>query len=366
MNLLRLAAVPCFVVAAFSPLAAESVPVQLSCGMEARPGHNAMFAVDGDEGTWFATQRGVKAGECFTVIFNEPMRVEKLSVLTGYADGRERLAEGAIEVSEDGAAFTEAANLTDGAVSVAGPGRVLKAVRLRVLADAGALVLREFRAGDAPLAPAGVVRAAREVGGTTVMFRGDASQFSGEEQKQLTAFLEQCATLCGDKIGEMAKRLDSPWEDVPKTIVVVYKTDPRGVPGYALGNCLTLNTQWVLHNREESVGMFIHELSHVVQRYPGGNPGWLVEGLADLIRYELSPADDVWVRRTDAIDPKHSDYRHAYGEAAKFLAWIQKTHAPGLEGKLSRAMHDGKYRDELWTEIAGKDLAALWSEYRGE
>jgi hypothetical protein len=68
----------------------------------------------------------------------------------------------------------------------------------------------------------------------------------------------------------------------------------------------------------------------------------------------------------EAIDPKKSDYKHAYSEAAKFLAWVQKTYAPALEGKLSRAMQEGKFRDAFWAEVTGKDLEALWREYRGE
>ena len=111
---------------------------------------------------------------------------------------------------------------------------------------------------------------------------------------------------------------------------------------------------------------FLQDRPAILQRYPRGNPGWLVEGLSDLIRYEMSPPEDAWVRRLEAIDSKKSDYQRAYSEAAKFLAWVKKTSAPALAGQLSRAMQEGKFREAFWAEVTGKDLDTLWREYRGE
>jgi hypothetical protein len=354
-----------------SALAAEPIPVHLATNLEPRMGRTAVFAVDGDDATYFASRRAPKADEYFAVTLDAPALVARLSVATGKSDGSERLADGALEISEDGNAFTEIARLKDGTADAAVPPRAIKAIRVRVLKDGTEpFTLRELRVSDAPFAPAGVVKNTRqlgsEFGGATISFLGDATLLAGDEQTKLTAFLEKAGAIYVGQLAEMARRLDTPWERVPKSLVVTYKAETgKGVPAYASGNTITLNTAWVLRDPADSVGMFTHELSHVVQQYRPGNPGWLVEGLADLIRYELSPPSDAWVQRLERIDPKRSDYKHAYSEAAKFLAWVQKSYAPGLEGKLSRPMHDGKFRDELWAEITGKDLAALWSEYQG-
>lgn len=40
---------------------------------------------------------------------------------------------------------------------------------------------------------------------------------------------------------------------------------------------------WV-KSQPNDFGMVVHELTHLVQRYPPGSPGWLVEGIADYIR----------------------------------------------------------------------------------
>ncbi len=330
-----------------------------------------MFVVDGDESTYLATRQPPKKEQYFAVTFDEPTTVGALSVITGKNDTKERLASGVLEVSEDGTTFTQAAEFKDGGASAPAPAKPIKTLRVRVTADGTeTLTLREIKVGDAKLAPVGRVDVTRdlpaELGGGTLHFLGDATLLSGDVQKTLTAFLEKASGLYSEKLPEMLKRMQVPVERIPRRLVVAYKSDTgRGVPAYALGDSLTLNTDFVRKNLEESSGMFIHEFSHVVQGYPNGNPGWLVEGLADLIRLELSPPNDVWVKRTRAIDPKRSDYKHAYGEAARFLEWIQGKYAPDLEGKLNTVMHERKWRDELWTEWTGKDLATLWAEYQG-
>ena len=352
--------------------AAQSVAVHLSTSLEGRPGRTPLWAVDGDLTSSYGTRQPPKKDDHFTITFDAPTQLSTVEVITGTGEGRGRLEDGALEASEDGTTFTELARLKDGTATSAAPESPVKAIRLHVLSDAkDGLILRELRSSEITFEPAGRVQAEQKLGAEfgeeTIRFLGDASLLTGAAQAKLTAFLRTAATIYTTKLGEMVKRLDTPWAAVPKSLLVIYKADTgRGVPAYALGNTITLNITHVLNNPADSTGMFTHELSHVVQQYRGGNPGWLVEGIADLIRYELSEPGDAWLLRVQAIDPKQSDYKHAYGEAAKFLAWVQKTHAPGLESKLSRAMHDGKFHDGLWVEITGKDLASLWAEYQGD
>ncbi len=355
---------------AVSAQAAEPLTVHLSSDLDTRPGRVAMFVVDGDESTYLATRQPPRKDQYFTIGLDAPTKVGALSVATGKGDTKERLAAGVLEISEDGTTFTQVAEFKDGAAAAPAPEKPVKAVRVRVTADGTeSLTLREVRLGEVKLAPVGRVDVTKELsadlGGGTLHFLGDATLLSGDVQTTLTAFLEKASGLYAEKLPEMLKRMEVPPERIPRRLVVAYKTETgRGIPAYALGDSLTLNTDFVRRNLEESVGMFIHEFSHVVQGYPGGNPGWLVEGLADLIRLELSAPNDVWVRRTRAIDPKKSDYKHAYGEAARFLEWIQNKYVPGLEGKLNTVMHDRKWKDELWMEWSGKDLATLWAEYQ--
>jgi hypothetical protein len=104
--------------------------------------------------------------------------------------------------------------------------------------------------------------------------------------------------------------------------------------------------------------MVVHELTHVVQAYPPGGPGWLVEGIADYIRIvKFEP---------QAPRPKLTrlaSYKDAYKTTAMFLEWIEKQHTPDLVVKMNAALRAGAYRDELWKELTGKTLDKLWADY---
>jgi hypothetical protein len=106
--------------------------------------------------------------------------------------------------------------------------------------------------------------------------------------------------------------------------------------------------------------MVIHELTHVVQAYQGdGNPGWLVEGVADYIRLtHFEPQ-----ARRPRIDPAKASYRDAYKTTAIFLEWAEKNYDRELVKELNRAMRAGSYRPELFQERTGKSVDELWAAF---
>ena len=134
--------------------------------------------------------------------------------------------------------------------------------------------------------------------------------------------------------------------------------DPKmkGV-AHAVRDRITISADFVRAHPDD-FGMVIHELTHVVQSYPAGGPGWLVEGIADYIRIvHFEPG---------APRPKLTrlaSYKDAYKTAAMFLEWIEVKHKPGLVKELNAILRQGTYRDECWTELTGKSVADLWSEF---
>ena len=108
-------------------------------------------------------------------------------------------------------------------------------------------------------------------------------------------------------------------------------------------------------------GMVIHEVTHVVQHYThGGNrPSWLVEGIADYVRWENweKPA----ARRR--INPLKAKYTNGYSDTARFLSWVEKSHDKDLVLKLNAALRQNTYNDELFKTYSGKDLSALWNDF---
>ena len=84
----------------------------------------------------------------------------------------------------------------------------------------------------------------------------------------------------------------------------------------ASGNTIEMSAKRVAVLPEDSRGVVIHELVHVVQAYPGGSEGWLTEGIADYLRcavFESMPLADF--PRPD----KERGYLDSYKVAAGFL-----------------------------------------------
>src|SRR5437773_1777157 len=67
--------------------------------------------------------------------------------------------------------------------------------------------------------------------------------------------------------------------------------------------------------RPDDVGAIVHETAHVVQHYQSQhNPSWLVEGIADYVRYfKFEPG------KLGRIDSEHARYNGSYGITATFL-----------------------------------------------
>jgi hypothetical protein len=129
---------------------------------------------------------------------------------------------------------------------------------------------------------------------------------------------------------------------------------------------VTVSTQWIesqLKRPEwnQAVGSVIHELVHVVQQYKTrGNPGWLVEGIADYFRwYHFEPS----AHRPQLRNPAKAKYTDSYQTTAGFLEYVVKNHDHELVVKLNAAMRQGQYHRDLWKEYTGMTAQELWNEY---
>ncbi len=113
------------------------------------------------------------------------------------------------------------------------------------------------------------------------------------------------------------------------------------------------------------LGAVVHELVHVAQQYRGRrggarNPGWLVEGIPDYIRwflYEPKPTG------TRPRNPDQASYTNSYRITAGFLNYVIHKHDKDLIVKLNAAMRQGKYSPDLWKECTGKTIDDLWKDY---
>ncbi|HVV70253.1 MAG TPA: basic secretory protein-like protein, partial [Verrucomicrobiae bacterium] len=150
----------------------------------------------------------------------------------------------------------------------------------------------------------------------------------------------------------------------PKAFSITIK-DMDGVAGTSDAS-VEVSAEWIrsqLRRSEwnEAVGSIIHELVHVVQQYKtSGNPGYLVEGIADYLRwFHFEPVD----RRPKLRNPARARLSDSYKTTAGFLEYVVKNHDHELVVKLNAAMRQGRFSSGIWKDCTGLTADQLWAEY---
>lgn len=149
----------------------------------------------------------------------------------------------------------------------------------------------------------------------------------------------------------------------PKEIKLTFKKT-LNVPAYASGGEITINGDWIAKHPDD-LGMVVHELTHVIQQYPGARttPGWLVEGIADYIRWwRYEPELHAGPGRTKP-NPDTAKYTDAYRTTAVWLAWASKKYDMRLVPALDKAMRDREDPMPLFEKVTGKNADDLWKEF---
>jgi Peptidase of plants and bacteria len=171
---------------------------------------------------------------------------------------------------------------------------------------------------------------------------------------------------------EAAKKLVIEWHPIiadmlqtegfvpAKEVKLVFQKN-RKSPAATGGSTIYISANHVKQHPDD-YGMVVHELVHVLQRYPKFNKEnwWLVEGIADYVRfYRYEPNT-----RLPPISSAKASYRDGYKTSARFLAWIEKRHDKDIITQLNLALRKGEYRPELFQEWTGKGVDELWVDFR--
>jgi hypothetical protein len=153
-------------------------------------------------------------------------------------------------------------------------------------------------------------------------------------------------------------RCDDSVRPLPPVVTLYFEKEMRGV-AYASRGELHISANWV-RSHPHDFGMVVHELTHLVQRYPRNRgAGWLVEGIADYVRlHHFEP--EIPRPRIDFTKAKHTD---SYKTTAAFLIWLKGKYGADLVPKLNAALRGGNYSDALFKDLTGKELAQLWSDF---
>jgi hypothetical protein len=164
------------------------------------------------------------------------------------------------------------------------------------------------------------------------------------------------------------------WQPIDQ-VTLRFRTDMGGTPASAAGGRVNLNAGWFRRELErEALGAVVHELVHVVQSYgrvrrdnPNATrmPGWLVEGIADYIRWFLYEPET----RGAEITPRNlarARFDASYRITGNFLDWVTREHDPDLVRKLNAAARAGRYHEGLWQEFTGmtaQELGDAWKAW---
>ena len=117
----------------------------------------------------------------------------------------------------------------------------------------------------------------------------------------------------------------------------------------------------------EAIGSIVHETAHVVQQYHGHGPSWLVEGVADHVRwFKYEPqshgADIVWMRTLGEGFSPH--YDASYRVSANFLNWVSENYDSKIVAELNADLRDGNYTNDFWKRHTEKTVQELGDEWK--
>jgi len=189
--------------------------------------------------------------------------------------------------------------------------------------------------------------------------------FDTSETPDLQPWVEaRLRPVCEQWYPKIAAMLPSVGYTAPRRMSITFRKDMRGVAATS-GTRIVCAGDWFRRNLAgEAAGAVVHELVHVVQRYDrvrGGqpNPGWLVEGVADYIRwFHFEPPG-----QRPRPNPATAHYTDSYRTTAAFLNFVAETSGGEIIQELNAAMREGRYTEGLWKEATGKTVDVLWADY---
>jgi hypothetical protein len=307
--------------------------------------HIRQFAFDGNADTYFASKENPKASEHFTLAFDRPVELKSVAVKTGKPEGGDRLEAGLLEVSEDGERFEELGKFVDGSASAKSAGRRVKAIRVKPSADMDhPLAIREFTIESEP--PVMTFKYPVEV------------IVNVDDAPEMKDWAEKTARICEREYPMICEELRSDGFKPRSLITMTLKSDYRGVAATGGGRITGSVKYFKAH--QDDVGAMVHETVHVVQQYrTRNNPGWLVEGIADYIRfYKYEP------KKARPPSRERARYNGSYRITAAFLDFVSEKYDKDLVRKLNKAMREGEYKEELWQSITKKTLPELEAEWK--
>lgn len=187
---------------------------------------------------------------------------------------------------------------------------------------------------------------------------GFSLNVSGDIDADLAPVVGRMTALFFECYPKLVERFENPKQPASRQIQLVLERGLRA-PGQCSGAKIAVSVEW-LRKHPDDIGLFTHELVHVVQAYPKADPTWLTEGLADYARHLYGPKQQPGWALPQRLTEKQS-YKDGYGATARFLLWLETRH-PGTVDKLNRRMQAQEFAEKDFQTFTGHSLDALWEE----
>lgn len=171
---------------------------------------------------------------------------------------------------------------------------------------------------------------------------------------------------------KLVAMLPSDGYEAPTRVSITFSANMQGVAATG-GTRVRCAAAWFRQNlKGEAKGAIVHELVHVVQSYGNARrnnpnatrtPGWVVEGIADYIRwflYEPQTRGAVITSRNIA----NARYDASYRVSANFIDWVTNTYDKDLVAKLNAAAREGRYSEDLWKTATGRTVQELGDQWK--
>ncbi len=194
--------------------------------------------------------------------------------------------------------------------------------------------------------------------------------WAGDVPQDLAPVRDRALALCREKLPLLMQHLDAPGWVPPKRAAIRFDAS-LDIPACASSEGVRLGVKW-FRAHPGDIGAAVHELVHVLQAYPEpkrtapgaavrhAKPGWLVEGIADYLRWVVCCPEP-------GALPEHfakRSYRESYRTAAVFLDWIAKRSGPQVLRDWNDALRRGVFHEGLIETATGQALDPLWAEFQ--
>ncbi len=181
--------------------------------------------------------------------------------------------------------------------------------------------------------------------------------FDTKQLESLVKFAKEAQRLAKVEYPKTADVLGIPRSSLPNATVII-DFNATGVAA-TNGTIIRVAAKYASAHPDDT-GLVVHELCHVAQHYPKYDPVWLVEGVADYVRwFAFEPLD-----KRPKVKRAKANARSSYRTTGAFLDWTLRTYDKDIIKKLNKALVEATYTEDLWKTLTKHTLDELNEEWK--